>query len=566
MAETAAAPVQLDQDAKLVHEILRDFDTKERARGIWVQHWEEVAQRVLPYYSTSFYTQGNTVPGSKRNQEMFDVTANAALWKFAAAMESMLTPANGKWHRMRPVIQALRKDPETMQWFDAANDALFHYRYSPHSGFQANIHDGYVSLGAFGTSCVFVDEFNDPTQPQVKGLRYRQVHLGELFFATNHQGQVDKVFRKFKMSLRQIEQKWPGKLPEGLKSRMVNKPDDEIFVIHAVQPNADFLPGRLDVKGKRFSSHYILLDQKVLLEVGGYRCMPYAVARYLTAPGELYGRSPAMNVLPSIKVLNEEKKMILKQGHRAVDPVLLAHDDGIVDGFSLRPGALNIGGVNSDGRPLVHTLPTGDMQVGKELMDDERMAINDAFLVTLFQILVETPQMTATEVLERAREKGALLSPTMGRYQAESLGPMVEREFDVLMYQGLIPPPPPQLLQAGGEYRVEYDAPLNRAMRAEEAAGIMRSIQWSAEIAAQTQDPSALDWYDVDTITPDVADINGAPLRYIRDPQAVADIRKKREMDKAAAQVTQALPGMAAMAKAAAPQGTSPNAGQPGAQ
>lgn len=548
---------------ELVTRLLRDFDSKERARGIWVQHWEETALRVLPYYSTSFYTQGNTVPGSKRQQEQYDVTANSALWKFSAAMESMLTPANGKWHRMRPIDPNLKKVKRAMDWYDLLNDSLFHYRYSPHSGFQANQHDGYVSIGAFGTSCIFVDAFNDPTQPGVKGLRYRQVHLGELFFATNHQGQVDKVFRKFKMTLRQIEQKWPGKMPDSLKSRMETKPDDEVFVIHAVEPNADFKPGRLDAAGKRFASHYILLDQRTLMESGGYRCMPYAIARYLTAPGELYGRSPAMNVLASIKVLNEEKKVILKQGHRAVDPVLLAHDDGIVDGFSLRPGSMNYGAVNADGRALVHTLPTGNMEIGKELMDDERMAINDAFLVTLFQILVETPQMTATEVLERAREKGALLSPTMGRFQSESIGPMVEREIDVLMYQGLIPPPPPEIIEAGGMYKVEYDAPLNRAMRAEEAAGVMRSFQWAAEIAAQTQDPSGLDWFDQDVIIPDLVDINGAPSRYLRSADAVAQIRQNRNVDKTAAQVTQALPGMAAMAKAAAPQGTSPVGGQP---
>jgi hypothetical protein len=152
----------------------------------------------------------------------------------------------------------------------------------------------------------------------------------------------------------------------------------------------------------------------------------------------------------------------------------------------------------------------------------------------------------------------------MGRFQAEGLGPLIEREFDLLINQGLIPPPPPELLEAGGGFKVEYDAPLNRAMRAEEASGIMRSMQWSAEIVAQTQDPSAMDWYDVDTITPEVADINGAPFRFIRSPEAVAAIRQKRDQDKMAAQVTQALPGMAAMAKAASPQGTNPTTGQPG--
>jgi hypothetical protein len=244
--------------------------------------------------------------------------------------------------------------------------------------------------------------------------------------------------------------------------------------------------------------------------------MPYSVARYLTAPGENYGRGPAMNVLGGINVLNEEKKVILKQGHRAVDPILLMHDDGIIENMNLKPGSMVPGGVSAEGRPLVHTLPTGNFIIGKELMDDERMAINDAFLVTLFQILIETPQMTATEVLERAREKGALLSPTMGRYQSEGLGPMCEREFDLLMFQGLIPPPPQVILDAGAEYMVEYDAPLNRAMRAEEAAGGMRTFQWAAEIATNLQDPSVMDTFDPDVMIPELADINAMPLRWPR--------------------------------------------------
>jgi hypothetical protein len=537
----------------------------EGKRGIWERHWEEVAQNVLPYYSTSFYTQGATVPGMERGQTQYDVTANAALWKFAAAMESMLTPANSKWHRLRATDPAMMKRRDVQLWFDSVNDAMFHYRYSPHSGYQANQHDGYVSLGAFGTGCLFTDQFKDPANPGMRGLRYRNIHLGELFFAANFQGQIDKVYRRYKMTLRQIAQKWgEDKMPEMYKGQLKDKPESEVVMLHVVKPRMNRDPGKIDAKNYRFASYYLIRDSRTLMEEGGYRCFPYSTARYITAPGELYGRSPAMNVLPGIKVLNEQKKTILKQGHRAVDPVLLAHDDGILDGFSLKPGAVNYGAVSSDGRPLVHALPTGSMQIGKELMDDERMAINDAFLVTLFQILVETPQMTATEVLERAREKGALLSPTMGRFQSESLGPQIEREFDLLMWQGLIPPPPQVLIDSQAEYKTEYDAPLNRAMRSDEAAGTMRSMQWAAEIAAQTQDPSAMDWFDVDTIIPELLAINGAPFRFARDPAAVAQIRQGRQQAQASQQLTQALPGLAAMQKASSPQGTSPNAGQPG--
>lgn len=554
-------PLKSDESRReLSGQLLKEFAVLEGKRGVWEKHWEEASQIVLPYYSTSFYSQGNTVPGQKRDSQQFDVTANTALWRFAAAMESMLTPASSKWHKLRHPDPAVMKNRDAQLWFDTVNDYMFHYRYAPRSGFQANQHDGYVSIGAFGTSGMFVDAYHDPVNPNVRGLRYRNIHLGELFFAANHQGQVDKAYRRFKMSWRQIMQKWGmDAIPEQMRSAAKDKPETEVTMVHVIKPNADFDPNRIDVKGMRYLSYYIIKDTSTLMETSGYRTWPLPTARYLTAPGELYGRGPAMNVLASIKVLNEMKKTILKQGHRIVDPVLLAHDDGILDGFSLKPGAINAGGVNADGRPLVHALPTGNLAVGQELMQDERQAINDAFLVTLFQILVDTPQMTATEVLERAREKGALLSPTMGRFQHESLGPMIEREFDLLMWQGLIPPPPPAIVEAGASYIVEYDAPLNRSMRSEEAAGIIRTMQISAELAAQTGDPSVMDSFNTDVIVQEVAQIQGAPFRFMRSPDEIAAIRQGRQQAKAEDQLVQSLPGLAAMTKAGNPEGAGLN-------
>src|SRR5262249_28550024 len=144
---------------------------------------------------------------------------------------------------------------------------------------------------------------------------------------------------------------------------------------------------------------------------------PFACSRYDQTPLEVYGRGPAQMVLPALKTLNAQKRTFLKQGHRAADPVLLTADDGIVD-VDLRPDAMNKGGVSADGRPLITTLPVGNIDVNEKMMDMERSIINDTFLVTLFQIMVETPQMTATEVVERVNEKGILLAPTIGRQQS----------------------------------------------------------------------------------------------------------------------------------------------------
>jgi hypothetical protein len=319
-----------------------------------------------------------------------------------------------------------------------------------------------------------------------------------------------------------------------------------------VKPNYERDHARFDYKGMAYSSYYLSMEGGKIIEEGGYNTFPYAISRYEQAPGEVYGRSPAMAVLPSIKTLNEEKKTVLKQGHRAVDPILLVHDDGIIDTFSLKPGSLNAGGITADGRPLVQALQVGNISIGKDLMDDERMIINDAFLVNLFQILTETNQMTATEVMERAREKGILLAPTLGRQQSEYLGPMIDREVDILSRQGILPPMPRLLLEAQGDYTVQYDSPLSRAQRAEEASGLMRTVEMALQVVNVTQSMESIDHFNWDIIIPEISQIQGVPTRWMKSLETVAAIRDERAQAAQEQQQMQAAPGNAAMIKAGA--------------
>jgi hypothetical protein len=242
---------------------------------------------------------------------------------------------------------------------------------------------------------------------------------------------------------------------------------------------------------------------------------------------------------------------MLVQGHRTVDPVLLYHDDGVLGGnFKVRAGKAIAGGVSAEGRPLVQTLPVGNIAVGDKLMEMERQTIKDAFLINLFQILIDTPQMTATEVLERAREKGMLIAPTAGRLQAEFLGRMIEREIQVLAMQGLLPPMPPLLQQAGDvEYKIEYDSPMSRMQRAEKAAGFMRALDSAANYAKMTMDPAPLDFFNFDVAMPEILDIQGAPTSWTRSLEEVEEIRAGRAEQQQQQQLIEAAPALASMAK-----------------
>ncbi|MFM2128459.1 MAG: hypothetical protein RL477_5 [Pseudomonadota bacterium] len=539
--------------------VIRRFAEAKLARGTWETHWEQVAERALPSYAGSFTSETRT-QGERRTSEMVDPTAALALPKFAAAMESMLTPRNSEWHAVTALDKSLRRNRQVAAYYESVTQALFRYRYAPRANFQSQMHEVYMSLGAFGTGAMFIDGLNWYGE---RGLRYRALHLGEIYFLENHQGIIDTALRRFDLTARQAAQKFKEEnLPEDIRKALAdekgNGGDKKFWFVHCVQPRGEedgYDAKRLDVKGMKFASWYVSETGKQVVNEGGFHTFPYPISRYVVAPGETYGRSPAMMALPAIKVLNEQKKTVLKQGHRTVDPVLLAHDDGVVDTFSLKPGAINSGGVSAEGRPLVHALPVGNLAIAHEMMDAERMAINDAFLVTLFQILVDTPQMTATEVVERAREKGALLSPTMGRQQSEFFGPAVERELDVLASQGLLPPKPLILQQAEDEYEIVYTNPLSRAARAEKAAGFMRWLGWASEIVGLTQDPSPLDWANWDEAMPELADITAVPALWVNSPERVAALRAGRAQQAQQQQMLDALPAAAGVMKAL-PKGT----------
>lgn len=519
-------------------------------RTNWDGQWEEAAARVLPSHKDTFLSRGSnmlTGGGQKKTELQFDSTAAFAAQRFSSVIESLATPQSSIWHMLKPIDRALRRNRSVRLFFDDLSEVLFNYRYRPVANFVGNSQQVYLSLGVYGNGTLYVD------QPEkTRGLRYRNIHLAETFFQENHAGVIDTLYRAFFLTTRQIVQKFGDAAPEAIKSQAQdpNQMDRKSEVLHCVHPREDYEPGRLDSKGKPFASVYIHVETKTLLREGGYDTFPYAIARYTQASGEVYGRGPAQWVLPAIKMLNQEKHDVIKQAHRILDPVLLAHDDGNLGSFSLQAGKLNAGGVNKDGRPLIHPLPTGNLVAGEKMMDLEKAIINDAFLITLFQILIDTPQMTATEVLERAREKGMLLAPTAGRLQAEFLGPLIEREIDLLARQGLMPQMPLILRQAAAEYRIEYDSPMSRMQRAEKAAGFMRALDSAANYAKMTGDVEPLDWFNFDVATPAILDINGAPTVWTRSEDEVQARRDGRKKTQNMEQIANAAPALASVAKA----------------
>ena len=478
-------------------------------RRFYEPMWQEIAERVMP--DSALFT-AHMSPGSKRTSKMFDATAPLALSRYGAAMESMLTPRTQRWHSLRHRDPDVNEDQQVREYYDHVTDILFAIRYSPTANFASQAHETYLSNGAYGTGALFTDDMLG------RGIRYRAIHLSETYFAENFAGIIDMVHRQFKYTARQALQAFGDKLPEAIQRAAEKEPLTEFKFLHCVQPNEDYDARGLGGKSLAYESYYICMDEPAIVRDGfGYRTFPYAISRNLTLPGEVYGRGPASLVLADIKQLNEFEKTILRQGHLAVDPPILLQEDGALTGFNMQPGALVWGGVNADGEPLARPFQTGArLDIGYQMLEAKRKVINDAFLVSLFQILVESPQMTATEAMLRAQEKGQLLAPTMGRQQSEFLGPLIAREIEILHTAGVLPPPPPLLQRAGMVFDVEYVSPLNRAQMAEEGIAISRTMEMAGAVAQF--DPSVQRMFRGQDALREIAKINGMKASLLKSP------------------------------------------------
>lgn len=504
--------------------------------------WERIARVVLPTASgfTTTYSAGSNL-----NQDIFDSTAQLALPRFAAAIDTLVTPQTSKWHQIAPKVKEHNRSSRVRSFMSHVNDTLFAARYAPRANFASRAFEAYMGLGAFGNGVLYIHD----ARP---GIRYISVHLAEIWFDEDSNGTIDTAFWSHEYTVRQAMQKWPKGLPKRVTDEAAKNPDRKFRFVKAVFPRADRDPQQRDNLNMAFASVTFLHDGEFeIVEQSGYRTFPFAVARYVTAPREIYGRSPAQDALADILTLQEMSKTSLRYGQLVTDPVWMAADADSMDPFSVRPGAVNYGYLTPDGQERVKPLrPQGDPGFSLELANQRRQAVNGAFLVNLFQVLVESgsDRMTATEVMQRVQEKGALLGPVGGRLRTEFLGPMIEREIDILFHAGVLNADDiPDELRADGGIDIEYDSPLTRAMKAEEGVGIMRTLEFAGQLAQFDDRVSRR--VNSGRALERIAEINGAPPDILFDEDQVRENEQADAGAQTAMQLAEALPQVAKASK-----------------
>ena len=494
--------------------------------------WDLVQRIVWPDGGEFNRTTAN---GEKRTRDIYEMTAALALEDFAAVMEFSLTPRSTIWSRPIASDPNLNKDPEVKAWFEQLNEVLFSYRNSPQARFYGQMHEGWKALGSTGNMNIYVDELAGG------GIRYKYTHVGKSWIETNFQGVVDTVYHEYPLSARAAIQRWGDDAPDRAKTMVEQTPDQEMTYVHCVQPNEEYDPDRADALGMPFESFDISVEDSAIIDQGGVHEMPYIWSRYTVNPNEKYGRGPAMLVLPDIQTLQEMNKVFMRSGHKVADPPLLVANDGVIGRGSKRirinPGGINIGGVDQQGRQMIQPLQTGArLDMTKEMMDIIRDTIKKAFLNHHLERFADRPGVrTATEVMEEAKRDSQALTPVVGRQQSEALGPMHAREIGIAMRQGRLGELPEALIEAEGEYEIEYESEATRMQKSGEAAGFSRMIEVLAPLIEN--DPSLLDKFKGEDAIDHFSEVYAVPSKLLNTEAEMKPIRKAQA--EAAQQQTQ---------------------------
>lgn len=530
------------QDEDLVKaDLLRQQDM-ESERAPWENTYRDIERYVDPTAGGGF---SGSSPGALRGQDLFDSTALRGLGRFAAALGAVTTPKNERWHGLTVLDKDLAKLPEVKRWLQTATDRLFDCRYAMHIGASVQFGRDRRALGGYGTGALLVDDWKG------RGLFYKALHISQVFISEDFRGRVDTVHRKYEMTARQAKQEFgeealPPKIRKALEQERTS--GEKFQFLHVIRPNELMEVERFDWRGKPIASRYIAVDEKRIVRRGGYHSMPIAVSRNVTSPGETYGRSPAMEVLGTIKALNQMVKTIIRAAHKKTDPALAFYDDGDISKLVTKPGGLNAGLVDERGNLLVSEIPSGEPGFGMEFLESERQDVRSSFLEDFFKLLVDDKvQRSATAVLEMAQQKGILIGDFADAYESEKLGVVGVREIDILMRAGQVPPMPPVMEEANAAPLLYMTNPLAKMARAGEAAAFARWVEMGVQ-AASAGRPDALDRVNFDDGMVNTAEVLGVRPSSIVSDDELAELRRARAEKEAETAAIDVVPKAASAA------------------
>jgi len=513
----------------------------ETDRSHFLQHWRDLQENILVMRGQFMVKERNKEP---RFTNIVDNTGTISARVLQNGMQAGITSPARRWFRMLPPDPEMRDWGPVKVWFHDVEKLLF--EIFGQSNFYNSLHKLYGEESTFGTGAVaMLPDFDNV-------IRMQHFTVGSYCIDTNEKDQVDTLYRKVPMTVRQLVRQFGLKHVSNAVRQLWDKSQysELVTVYHAIEPNEERAPGKRDNQNMPFRSVYWEegANKEEFLSVSGFKRFRCMVPRWEVMGANTYGTGPGSVALGDIRQLQLEQKRKAQAIDKMVDPPLTGPSSLREEVIDTLPGGTTwhdgIDGPGAGLRPVYEVNP----RINELALDirDVQERIKRAYYEDLFMMLASSDrrEITAREIDERHEEKLLGLGPMLERLHNELLDPCIDTAFEYASEAGILPPPPPEL--QGQEISVEYISVMAQAQKMAGTASMERFVSFAGNLAGTN--PDVLDKVDFDQTVDEYGDMMGVPPRMIRSDDQVAALRQQRAQREQQAQAAMEANQMAATA------------------
>jgi len=423
--------------------------------------------------------------GYKRNTKQINNTSRLSSRTLASGMMSGITSPARPWFRLGTGDTKLDSIQSVKQWLHEVQQVM--YKVFSQSNTYNALHQLYSELGVFGTAAMGVyTDFENV-------IWCKPYTVGSYMLGLNSQNVADTFYREYEVSVGQcIKQFGEENVSQSvLEQWKTGNSEAWVKIVHAIEPNDDRDNASPLAKQKAWRSVYYEAKNgskegtEKFLRESGFDEFPILAPRWDVTAEDVYATDcPGITALGDTKALQLAERRKYQALDKIVNPPLQGPSSmkNKLNGGSVGPNDVIWHDQNGEGLRSIYDYRPDINAINQEIGNVENR-VQRAFYEDLFLMLAQTDrrQITAREVAEKHEEKLLMLGPVLERLHTELLDPLIDRTFNILQQNGVLPLPPPELQNR--DLNVEYVSVLAQAQRLVATGAVDRLVGFTSQVA-----------------------------------------------------------------------------------
>jgi len=452
-------------------------------RNYFFDYWGELSD--FFHAARGRHLMKNKSKQPKRNTKQYNNTPRIAVRTLASGMMSGITSPARQWFKLSLSDKDLAESRAVREWLFNVQMKL--YQVYSQSNIYNMLHSVYAELGVFGTADIGV--YEDPKRI----IRAKTFTAGSYMLAAGADGVIDTHYYEYQKSVSELVKTFGYDSCSDTVKKAWDKGNIETMIdcVHVIEPNDNRNEISPLASDMAFRSLYFedgaKGDDPEFLHRSGFPEFPHMTPRWDVIGEEVYAHEcPAMMAIGDSKGLQLGERRFYQALDKVGNPPLQGPSDmkNHLKGGVPSPGSMSWHTPGSSGISSVYGNYAPRIDFIRSAQEVAEARINEAFYKDLFLMLASdnrNREITAREVAERHEEKLIMLGPVLERLHAELLDPLIDRTFNIMQRNGMLPAPPQEL--ADQELSVEYVSILAQAQKAVGLGAIERTVGFAMEMS-----------------------------------------------------------------------------------